>query len=602
MTKETTYDVQDDPEGSEHPDEIKLVEWVGGALSEDELARIDQHLESCEQCAARLDAIESEDPFVRHLRGQVSDTEPTAAVADEGLKVASEALQRGLITSDQLATACLAWRLRPQVDLAQLLVDRGWLDPSTRTELVGEVRSAELGAVGDGSHVFLLHGIDLKRVHSTGGIGRVWLARDRVLGRRIALKELLPENARSASKRERFFREARIAAQMNHPGMVPVHGYHDAGGRCYYTMQFVGGATLTEVIADYHAGLDRTADPDYAALLTLLDHFCFVCDTIAYAHSRGVIHRDLKGDNVLVGDFGEVRVLDWGLAKKLERGVPGRETPSGADPTEEEDLQSDQEPAGGEVDEALLDATISASGRATMQGERLGTPAYMAPEQASGEVEEVDSRTDVYGLAALLYEVLAGRPPFQGDRLNELLHRVIHENPKPPSDLAPHVPVELERVCLKGLAKRRGDRQQSVRELRQEVRSWVVDRTERKRTEQERERFFAISHDLLAIVDARGRIRQANPAWEKTLGWRVDEVLGKRVIDVVHPEDHAHVLRNHKTLRGGTPTLSSEHRHVCKDGTVKWLLWNTTPIPGEAFAYAVGRDITELKRAAGLIG
>src|SRR5262249_35568709 len=151
----------------------------------------------------------------------------------------------------------------------------------------------------------------------------------------------------------------------------------------------------------------------------LLNAFVTVCNTVAYAHSRGVIHRDLKGQNVILGDFGEVVVLDWGLAKRLGR--PDREP--GAAPTAE-----------------ALDAADSGQ---TVQGQALGTPAYMAPEQAAGRLDLIDRRTDVYGLGAVLYEVLTGQPPFAGPDTGTVLRKVQEEEPAPPSQLWPEVPPAL---------------------------------------------------------------------------------------------------------------------------------------------------------------
>jgi serine/threonine-protein kinase len=155
----------------------------------------------------------------------------------------------------------------------------------------------------------------LTQLHAKGGIGRVWLARDGALGRQIALKELRPDQADNQVVCSRFLYEAKITAQLEHPGIVPVYEL-GAGTSPYYTMRFVRGRTLGEAIRAYHkkraAG---AADP--VGLVELLTAFVGVCHAVAYAHSRGVIHRDLKGQNVVLGDYGEVIVLDWGLAKRV---------------------------------------------------------------------------------------------------------------------------------------------------------------------------------------------------------------------------------------------------------------------------------------------
>ena len=155
----------------------------------------------------------------------------------------------------------------------------------------------------------------LTHLHAKGGMGRVWLARDGALGRQIALKELRPDQADNSIVCSRFLYEAKITAQLEHPGIVPVYELGE-GESPYYTMRFVRGRTLNEAIRAYHK--KRAAgEADSVARVELLTAFVNVCHAVAYAHSRGIIHRDLKGQNVVLGDFGEVMVLDWGLAKRV---------------------------------------------------------------------------------------------------------------------------------------------------------------------------------------------------------------------------------------------------------------------------------------------
>jgi serine/threonine-protein kinase len=171
---------------------------------------------------------------------------------------------------------------------------------------------------------------------------------------------------------------------------------------------------------------------------------------VAYAHSRGVLHRDLKPANVVLGDFGEAMVLDWGLAKVLSRGPAEGAAPPVALATEEPHQE-------------------------TVQGQVLGTPAYMAPEQADGRPDLLDARTDVYGLGALLYEILTGQPPFGGEDLPEVLRRVREEAPAPPRQLVAETPRPLEAVCLKALAKKREDRYPAAKEVADEVQRFLAD-------------------------------------------------------------------------------------------------------------------------------
>ncbi|MBY0396674.1 MAG: serine/threonine protein kinase, partial [Thermoleophilia bacterium] len=221
-------------------------------------------------------------------------------------------------------------------------------------------------------------GIDLRRHElldavGAGGMGEVYRTRDLPLGRDLALKVLRPAFARDRAAERRFLREARITAGLQHPGIVPVHNLGRlADGRLFFTMKLVRGQTLHQLLRDKAAGL--------------LSVFERVCEAVGYAHGQGVIHRDLKPANIMVGAFGEVQVMDWGLANR------------GHKPTEEASagLAADEDDS-------------------TQAGTVMGTPAYMPPEQARGE--PLDERADVFALGAILCETLTGEPPFAGDAL-----------------------------------------------------------------------------------------------------------------------------------------------------------------------------------------
>jgi tRNA A-37 threonylcarbamoyl transferase component Bud32 len=221
-----------------------------------------------------------------------------------------------------------------------------------------------------------------------GGMGAVWLARDPELNRPLAIKVLRPEYLGRPELERRFRAEAQITGQLQHPGIPPVHevGTLPDGGP-FLAMKLIKGRTLAEL-------LQQRPSPAHD-LPRFLGIFEQVCQTLAYAHSKGVIHRDLKPANVMVGAFGEVQVMDWGLAKVLTgRGGEAAETDA----------------------EASAIATLRAgeSGLSSQAGAVLGTPAYMAPEQARGEVERLDERCDVFGLGGVLCAILTGQPPFRG--------------------------------------------------------------------------------------------------------------------------------------------------------------------------------------------
>jgi serine/threonine-protein kinase len=293
------------------------------------------------------------------------------------------------------------------------------------------------------------------RLHAQGGLGEVYLARDEELNREVALKEIKALFADDASSRARFVLEAEVTGGLEHPGIVPVYGmgrYED--GRPYYAMRMIQGESLDAAIRRSR-GVGRAGDgagEEAMTLRGLLGRFVDVCEAVSYAHSRGVLHRDLKPSNVMVGKFGETIVLDWGLAKTASRsddrpeGDPGAGHPSG-----------------------------DGSGVATRPGSVLGTPAYMSPEQAAGELDRVGVATDVYGLGATLYAILTGRPPVRerrgGAAPGESGGWVI----TPPRRVKADVPRALEMVCLKAMAREPGDRYGSASALASEVEHWLAD-------------------------------------------------------------------------------------------------------------------------------
>src|SRR5271165_6462664 len=239
--------------------------------------------------------------------------------------------------------------------------------------------------------------------HAKGGLGEIFVALDTELRRRVALKQIQTGHAQNPVSRERFVAEAEITCSLEHPGIVPVYGLGThADGRPYYAMRLINGDSLREAADRFHADESLKADPGLRSLelRQLLRRFTDVCNAIDYAHSRGVLHRDLKPGNIIVGKHGETLVVDWGLAKAMGRVEP--------------------ESASGE--RTLVPSSASGSAE-TLPGSALGTPAFMSPEQAEGDLEHLGPRSDVYSLGATLYCLLTDKPPFEGD-IADVLHGV----------------------------------------------------------------------------------------------------------------------------------------------------------------------------------
>jgi serine/threonine-protein kinase len=293
------------------------------------------------------------------------------------------------------------------------------------------------------------------RPHARGGLGEVFVALDEELHREVALKEMQDRYAADPASRARFLLEAEVTGRLEHPGVVPVYGLGiSADGRPYYAMRFIRGDSLQQAIQAFHQREASARDPGERtlALRALLGRFVAVCNAVAYAHSRGVLHRDLKPGNIMLGPYGETLVVDWGLAKP--GGLADQDGPN-----REESLQPS---AGG-------------SSEPTQAGAALGTPGYMSPEQAAGNLKEMGPASDVYSLGSTLYHLLTGKAPFAGKDVLEVLSRVEAGDFLPPRQVHAPVPPALEAVCLKAMALRPSDRYASPRALAEDIEHWLAD-------------------------------------------------------------------------------------------------------------------------------
>jgi len=304
---------------------------------------------------------------------------------------------------------------------------------------------------------------ELGETLAQGGMGQVAEARDRYLQRPVAIKVLSHEMAANPGLSRRFVQEALVLGRLEHPHIVPIHDLGiDSQGRNYYSMKFVRGITLRDVLDGIRKG--RTLLIEQYPLAELLNIFQKICDAVAYAHSQGIIHRDLKPANIMLGEYGEVLVMDWGLAKIIDDLEPGATTlpPDSTTPYDNDNP-------------------------GTRFGTVMGTPNFMAPEQAEGQLDVIDARTDIFSLGAILYSILALRPPVIGPTEEEVLARIKRGEITPPGQTPVdnknkptstpvlvhcperRVPGALAAVTMQSLAHNPAKRYQSVAELQKDI-------------------------------------------------------------------------------------------------------------------------------------
>jgi tetratricopeptide (TPR) repeat protein/serine/threonine protein kinase len=428
------------------------------------------------------------------------------AAADRNLLFGILALQADLISRDALISAMNAWAVHKDKGLGQLLREQGALDADQHAAVEGLVSwsldrhqgdagksLAALGSLGSArQELEQIADADLQaslsqvtvdrpaergeptedattvgrptsaglrfrilRPHAKGGLGEVFVARDGELHREVALKEIQQHYADQPDSRSRFLLEAEITGGLEHPGIVPVYGLGTyADGRPFYAMRFIRGDSLKDAIARFHQADVPGRDPGERTLTLrgLLRRFIDVCNAIAYAHARGVLHRDLKPGNVMLGRYGETLVVDWGLAKAVGR-------PEGAASTEE----------------GTLRPTSASDSAPTQMGSAIGTPAYMSPEQAAGRPDLLGPASDVYSLGATLYHLLTGRPPFAREDVGAMLQKVQRGELVPPRQVKGSVPPALEAICLKAMALAPGQRYGSPQALADDLEHWLAD-------------------------------------------------------------------------------------------------------------------------------
>jgi WD40 repeat protein/serine/threonine protein kinase len=416
--------------GTLSPDEV-----AGAIGSSDEADALLEGLEPSEREALETDLATRGDSPASQARGLLE------ALRQEDL--ADESLL-ALLPADWLPVAADVTIDRTPSD-PDMTIDRETADPDMTIE-PGEHRRVLLEPASERQQ----DPHSITRFLAEGGLGQVFVAQDTRLGREVVLKQLQPEQADNDESMGRFMREAQVTGQLEHPNIVPIYGLgwdkHDAP---YYTMKYVRGRTFGDLIDDYHQQ-KQAGTAGRLQLRELLGTFISVCNAVGYSHTRAVVHRDLKPENIAVGEFGEVIVLDWGLAKLLD----------------------ETEQASGE----LPVGDLQDAGQ-TLQGQVMGTPNYMPPEQARGEADSIDSRADIYSLGAILFHIVTGRPPRHADPedFRQLLAQVAAGEIPTICELDRRAPRELEAICSHAMQHDAADRYQAVTALSDDLKHWLAD-------------------------------------------------------------------------------------------------------------------------------
>jgi serine/threonine-protein kinase len=359
----------------------------------------------------------------------------------------------------------------------------------------------------------------------------------------------------------RFFDEAQITGQLQHPGIVSVYEMGSSReGRPYFAMRLIQGKTLAELMRQF--GNSSLEHP------RLLNIYAKVCQAIAYAHSRGIIHMDLKPANVMVGAYGEVHVMDWGLSRRLE------------------DLAS----------ECHVPAKPSSKVHSNGSNKITGTPAYMPPEQARGR--KLGLHSDVFGLGGVLCEILTGQPPFIGKNVRQVYRRSANGALRGSFERLDACNADLALIALakRCLARNPSERPSDAGVIASEITSYLESSMER--AERDLCHFFDISTDLFCLATLDGYFKRVNSNFMRVLGYSDNELVSRPFIDFIHPNDVEGTNQAVQQLSNGEPVAEFRNRYRDAEGNFRWLEWTAKSIPGDNIIFAVAKDITSSMSSA----
>ena len=389
-----------------------------------------------------------------------------------------------------------------------------------------------------------------------GGMGVIYRAYDLNLEREVAIKVLRHEYAGNPRIVERFLNESLIKSSLQHPGIAPVYARGNcADGRPFYAMKLIEGQTLSQLLGEREKPLN----------FGLLRIFSHVCHTMAYAHSKGIVHLDLKPGNIMIGDYDRVRVIDWGLARRIR---------SSELEFSEHDFR--------------MEYSLSSDASDTQSGYIRGTPAYMAPEQACGE--HVDARADVFALGAILCEILTGNPIYRAEHPQDILGQAIRSATSTAlNELARRETAQwLIGLVTRCLAPNPNDRPLHAGEVAREF----VDFQESTLAYKDMVRFFELSPDLFCIADFDGCFRRVNANFPRVTGYTEHELLSQPFLNFVHADDKDRTIAEMSRNTQGLPVERFRNRYLHRDGSVLHLEWAAQSVVSERLIYAVARDVS----------
>ncbi|MCA9013416.1 MAG: protein kinase [Planctomycetaceae bacterium] len=450
-------------------------------------------------------------------------------------------------------------------------------DPGSRTTVLTQEDQQVLPEGDTELEGTILGRFQLRKVIAQGGMGIIVEARDLELDREVAIKLLRRQHSGKAHLHQQFTNEARITGRLQHPGIVPIYETGTSSdNRPFFAMKLVKGKSMAELLA-----ARKTTQDDLPRLLNIFE---LVCQTLSYTHACGVIHLDIKPSNIMVGAFGEVHLMDWGLARastELCKPVSEKLSETPALP-QAENIDSRTGIAAHDLFVDLPDGAV------------WGTPAYMSPEQARGHCSDV--RSDVFGLGGMLCEILTGSPPYRGANFRNVCLKAIEADLRETYAALVNSGADgvLVRLAIKCLSRDPDARPADAGIVAGELTLYLESLLQRAGSDLER--FFELSLDLFCIAGLDGYFRRVNSNFSRVLGYEEKVLLSRPFMDFVHPEDRAQTADVMSRLLRGQPVVQFQNRYAAADGNWRWFEWTAKSVPEDRIIFAVARDVTDRPR------